>query len=421
MNKPSRNIYNYICYLIMCIGSIIRIIYISFTDCGVRQHDLGYATQLNDGLINPGHLGYIEYIVKFGHLPDFDPFSIFSYYHPPVHHVLAAMAVKSAYALGYKEPLCYEAIQIVTCVYGCLTIFIAYKILKLLTSDTKYIILPLALISFHPGLIYMSGSVNNDMMATLFIFLCVYTTLLWIRSAHKLMYLIMMALSIGIGMIIKLNVIVIAFPMGIVMLLHMINMVKNGQTLHIIKQYLIFLFISMPIGLSWTLRGIIKFHIGPGISSASPESNQYIGSYSLFSRLGLPASSAIKFPFHSENASFCHNIWQILFKTALFTEIWPDNISPAMLLLCQIVYFSSIILAILLSIIALIKAVQRIKNGDNEAGYLLLSGYPAVLISYLLFVIKYPYTCSCDFRYIAVSLLFISTALIPSSLSHQAQ
>ncbi len=395
------------------ISWIIRIIYVLATSVGQRQHDLGYATSLEDGIINPGHLGYVEYIAKFKHLPDFDPFSIFSYYHPPLHHIIAGICVDIAHRLGVPTPQAYEFIQLPTCIYGCLTVYITYRILRLICDNESSILFPLALVALHPGLIYMAGTVNNDMLAALMSFVCVYTTLLWIKSGYKYKNLIYMALSIGIGLISKLNVAVLVFPMGAVMLAVLIKAIRSGNVLTVIKRYITFALIAAPIGLSWSIRNIIRFHSKPGISSASPESNQYLGAYPLNEIIGIPVKSSIDFPFHSENAIYCHNAWSILFKTSLFAEIFPEDISPSLLNFCRILFIAAILLAAICFVLSIIRPVKLIRRGDIDLGLFLLIGYTSVIVTYILFVIKYPYTCSCDFRYVPTALLYAAISLIP--------
>lgn len=401
-------------YIIISISWIIRIVYVLLTSVGVRQHDLGYATSLEDNIINPGHLGYVEYIAKFHHLPDFDPFSIFSYYHPPLHHIIAGICVDIAHRLGVPTPQAYEFIQLPTCIYGCLSVYVAYRILRLLCDNERDILFPLALIALHPGLIYMTGTVNNDMLAALLSFVCVYTTLLWIRGGYEYKHLILMALSIGIGLISKLNVAVLIFPMGAVMLAEFIKEVKSGNVARVIKRYIVFALIAAPIGLSWSIRNILLFHSKPGISSASPESNQYLGGYPLNEIIGFPVKLSIDFPFHSENAIYCHNAWSILFKTSLYAEIFPQEISDAMLIFCRILFVAAIILAAVCFVLSIIGPIILIRRGDTDLGLFLLIGYTSVIVTYILFVIKYPYTCSCDFRYVPTSLLYAAISLIPT-------
>ena len=126
---------------------------------------------------------------------------------------------------------------------------------------------------------------------------------------------------------------------------------------------------------------MIRFHVSPGISSASPESNQYIGAFPLSEIIGLPASASIAFPFHSENASFCHNAWSIMFKTSIFAEIWPENISKSGLLFCQIAFVLTVILGVLLAFMCIVRPLLRIRRGDRQLGVFLLSGFLAVIIT----------------------------------------
>jgi len=403
--------YTYINKIIIAVSFIIRIYYILITTVGDRQHDLGYATSLHDDIVNPGHLGYVEYIAKFHHLPDFDPFSIFSYYHPPLHHVIGAVFVNIAHTLGIEEPATYEAIQLPTLIYSFIFILISYKILKMFDESERYIPLPLALIAFHPGLIYMTGSINNDMMALMFTVLCIYSTLLWIDYGYKFCHLICMALSIGFGLIAKPNVGVMAIPMGIIMLLHMMDEHREHRLKNVIGQYIIFAVISIPIGLSWTVRNIIRFRTKPGIPS--PSMNQYIGDFSLWSNLGLTANLNLSFPFYSPNATYNNNAWVIMFKSALFTEIWPSKLSGIGLFLCQAVYICSIILAFICAYYCILRPIRLIKNGQVKTGVFLLSGFITIIVTFILFVLKYPYVCSCNFRYIGISLLYSGLALIP--------
>lgn len=412
-NNKQNKIYRYINIGTIIVSSIIRLIYIIITPVGTRQHDLGYATRLDDGLINPGHLGYVEYIAKFHHLPDFDPFSIFSYYHPPVHHIIASFFLTGGKALGINEPKLYELIQIPCLIYSILTIIITYYTFKLFSKNEKYIIIPLLFVALNPGLIYMTGSINNDMFATMLAFLAVYLSIKWIVLGYKNRHLFEMALCIGFGMIVKPNVVVLAAPMAIVMLMHFIDEIKAGRLKNCIGKYCIFALLSIPIGLSWTIRNIIRFGVTPGVPASNPL--QYYGDYPLWELLGIPVKSAIAFPFHAEKAAYCHNAWQILIKTMLFTEIWPIDISKPMLLLCQVLYVSSFIIIIALFISSIAHSIIRIKKGDTAVGSFLLSGIITVFITYIMFILKYPSTCSCDFRYVAVSLLFFGISIIPIS------
>ena len=69
-----------------------------------------------------------------------------------------------------------------------------------LTEKAKRFVL--LLFCFHPALVLLSGSVNNDCMSLMFTVMCVYYTILWSRfpTAHNILKL---AVSIALGMLTK--------------------------------------------------------------------------------------------------------------------------------------------------------------------------------------------------------------------------
>ena len=161
----------------------------------------------------------IEYLCKFGHLPDFSPYKLFSYYHPPFHHILSCLFIDLQMLFGAGDRLAFENIQALTLLYSSLCLTVGYGVLKKMKCSNTCMVPAMALLTFHPGMIYMSASVNNDMLSTLLTFTCFYFALCWME--HKsLKNLIFIALSLGFGMITKLNVAVMAFPLAAVFLMH---------------------------------------------------------------------------------------------------------------------------------------------------------------------------------------------------------
>lgn len=389
---------------IILTGILIRLIYIINTSVYERSHDVGAYSSLTDSLVNPGHLGYIEYIAKFGHLPDFDPFSIFSYYHPPLHHILGALVVKVSSFFTDSIDTCFENIQYLVLLFSIVTLIFSYKILKEVCNRSWQLILGLMLITFHPSMILMCGYVNNDMLTVMFETIGIYFTLRWMKT-YSFKFLLLMALSLGLGMCTKISAVVIAFPMGILMLLHLIDEIRDKHIGKCIKQYLVFGFISIGLGLSWTVRNLVFFGTKPGIASATPEDIKYMGGYSIATRLGIPLNWGLDYPFHNEYGSVSDNVWLILFKTSIFGEIRPD-IPDFVILLSRIALVVTVVLGIVLTILTVYVCLREIINGDRKLGIFMFFGWTAVMLTYVAFVIKYPYTCSCDFRYIIISLLF---------------
>ncbi|MCR5501572.1 MAG: glycosyltransferase family 39 protein [Lachnospiraceae bacterium] len=392
-------------------GSLARLVYVLNTSVYERTHDAGYYSSLTDGIVNPGHLGYIEYFAKFGHMPDFDPFSQFSYFHPPVHHFLASLVVRFSVFCGSSVDAAFENVQFLTLFYSVCSMILAYLILKEVPSRESCgasVLLPLFIWCAHPGTVYMAATVNNDMMTVMMEFFVILFFLRWIRTGGR-HYLYLTALFLGLGMLVKISIVILAFPVGLVMLLR-----RKGN----FRPYLVFFFLSVPLGLSFTVRNFLRFHQKPGISSATPDSFLYMGNLPLSVRLGIPSSLGLDYPFHSVYAKDSTNVWVILFKTSLFGEIRPD-VTEVSLFLLRALYLIAIVLGLLFALFSLLmnlKAIlvkQRAGKGRDErdVSIVLLGGYFIFMAAYVAFVIKYPYTCSCDFRYVTATLLFGLTGL----------
>ena len=268
----------------------------------------------------------------------------------------------------------------------------------------------MALITLHPGMIYMSGSINNDMLATMLTFLCFYFALVWIQN-KTLVNLIKIALTLGFGMITKLNTAVMAFPLAAIFLYYLIKEKKAGHLLICIRNYAVFGVITAGIGLSWVLRNLIFYNTNPGVPVLTEESVLYIGRFSYSQIFGIPSDFIIRYPFHTINGKQICNSWLILFRTSIFAEIRPDNLSDALMFSCRLALILTMIFGIIMAIATFITELKELKKGNKELGIFLFTGYTAVIITFIGFIIKYPYTCSCDFRYVVISILFTAITL----------
>ena len=400
-------------FMIILLGVFLRCSYVLLSGLYDRQHDAGAYTGMGTDFINPGHIGYIEYIYKFHKLPDLNPYELFAYYHPPLHHILSCIWLRLNILFGVAEDLAFENLQVLTLLYSCLCMVVTWKILKVLEIRGKGLYIGLAFMAFHPATIVMAGSVNNDMLTILFMCLIILESLKWIRDKN-LAGLIRLSLYIGFGMITKLNSAVLAIPLAILFLKHFVSVIRSKDKpliLKWLKNYCIFAVIVAPIGLSWIVRNLIRFSEKPGVPVPGETSPMYTAPFSLWERLGIPALSDwnFAFPFHPISAKACCNTWVIMYHTSLFAEEYPTDLPDILLVLCQITFLLAVILGIATAV--LLVAVLLHKRTGREDTIFLLTGYVIMLISFAAFVIIYPYTCSSDFRYVAICLVYISIAL----------
>lgn len=407
MKKIKADIY---AYGIIVIGFIARLIYILNTTVYERGHDVGYYQSLTDNSISIGHLGYIEYIAKFGHLPDFDPFDVFIFYHPPLNHIFGAIVVRISTFFGAGIDAAFENVQFLILFYSTITMILAYLILKMIAKETKHILFPLTVFCFHPSLIYMTGSINNDMLSVMFEILAIYLCLKWLED-YKLKYLLLTGLSIGLGMCAKESAAILAFPVGFMMLLRFIEMVKDKKTWQCVKEYIYFGLITVPIGMWWTIRNWVLFRQTPGVPTGDETDIKYLGFHSWWEQFGWPGDWGLDYPFHTIYSKTCSNSWVIMFRTAMFTEMRPD-VEGGTLLALQILFVGSVVFALACAVLTIVVNVLEIKRGNKRRGIFLLSGYISFIILFIAFIIKYQFTCSADFRYIAAILIFASTSLV---------
>ena len=427
-----------IVYAIIFTGMLFRCCYVLLSGLYDRQHDEGVYTGIATSQINPGHIGYIEYIYKFRKLPDFNPYQLFSYYHPPLHYVISGLWLIFLTSLGMPEDLAFENLQTLPLFYSGLFMLFTYRILKKTGAHGKGLYAGLFLVALHPALTIMSGSINNDMLSSLFLACCIDAVLRW-NKEKNLKNLILIALFIGFGMLCKINTVIIAFPTGLLFLLDFVGIIRSKNRHLIIcsiKNYILFGITAGSIGLSWILRNLILFHVKPGISSSTAASVMYTGHYGIWARIGAPAFSDwhFAFPFHPLSGDAIHNIWVIMFQTSLFAEVYPQNLSKFPLMLCQIVYPLAIWTALCSALLFFAAQFKKLKmknqiysntysnlnqtsieKGNRYEALFLSAGYFAFLLSFIAFSLKYPYTCSSDFRYIVICLIYIAIGLADSS------
>ena len=123
-----------------------------------------------------------------------------------------------------------------------------------------------------------------------------------------------------------------------------------------------------------------------------------------------------------------------MFQTSLFAEVYPQNLSKFPLMLCQIVYPLAIWTALCSALLFFAAQFKKLKmknqiysntysnlnqtsieKGNRYEALFLSAGYFAFLLSFIAFSLKYPYTCSSDFRYIVICLIYIAIGLADSS------
>jgi len=98
-----------------------------------------------------------------------------------------------------------------------------------------------------------------------------------------------------------------------------------------------------------------------------------------------------------------------MFQTGLFAEEYPAELSGFWLYAACASFILSLVLALIMFV--LLFKVFLSKENSFENRIYLTSGYVLTLIFYILFQRVYPFTCSADFRYILITLLYVALTI----------
>ena len=399
--------YKRLIIIMAIIGVFLRLIYVCYTPINERQHDEGGGC---------GHLDYINILYMTDKLPDNNDWQ---FYHPPLHHFIASRWLKLADVFGMDYNEAMEQVQLLTCSYSCLIILITYFILKELEIDDKIKLLIMSIISMHPSFIILAGSVNNDMLMTMFIFLDMFFMIKWYKNP-KIKNTLLLALSVALGAITKISSTTIAVPIIYIFLVRFIKDIKDSSEkkkvfLTYLARFSLFGLVSLGIGLSYSIRNLIKFDQSLFYVPYAGD-HTFIGNGSVFERITL---------FSKEwDYIFCRpfddiNVISFLIKSSLFGEYYlpEDKVSNVCVETALLVVNIALIIISMIGLIAIIydkikKIKQHEKNDDKSIIMnMFIIYYFTTMILYFIAVFQMGTRCSMDFRYI-VPTIFLGLMFI---------
>ncbi len=379
---------------ILLLGVMMRTAYVLYTAIWTRQHDvIDFGT-------GEGHAGYIEYIFSNLSLPDGDPRTRWAFFQPPLHHIIAGAWMRFCAHFGLAARQLQENVQLLPLFYvsavTILTFFIARE-LKLKPWGMRIV---LYIVCFHPTLIIMSGSINNDALSLALATLAVYLVILWYKDpSYKLT--VMLALSIGLSMMAKLSGGTVAPAVAAIFILKLIRDKKN--ILKYIPKFLVFGIIVFPLGIWWEVRNMVKFGMPFNYIPAVGEQLNA----GLFARLFDIRTKSVYPCLVANGAGYDeYNVFLGMLKTALFDDAHLGMESKNINLFAVILFITAVILAVL-SLIATI-LVLKDKKGiyDMSFEHKLLFGvlYVSLIISYFSFALGSNNYSAMNFRYIALAI-----------------
>lgn len=383
--------------LILLYGLVMRIGYMMYTGCDVRSHDVGDIT-----VNGYGHAAYLLKLIENGSLPESNQIQL---YQQPFFYLAGSLVSRMVNGLLRENSEYYlvDAAKIVSCFASCMTLLLAERVCKQLALKEKGHVAAMGLIAFLPDLWLTGGRVNCDACNTFFFLLAFYYTYQWYQKPSW-KNILSLAFTYGFGMMNKVSLGVMAAFTASVFLWMLWKAEEKDKLVSLLKKYLVFACISLPLGLWYAVRNAMLF--GQSLTyvlDLKSVPQIYCGNYSLVQRfVTWDIKNLFSTPYADPWSDYNVPVYAI--KTALFGEFTYEICDwiPALLL------FSAVVLAV-----CVMAALYRvIRQGKTNQGMLwVVSVFGICSASYLYFCWKYPYGCSMDFRYVVILGVFAAFLL----------
>ena len=387
--------------LIIIAGFLIRLAYIMTFTIQQKQHDVGSIEKMN------GHLGYIAYFVYQAQLPDFDVRTVYQFYHPPLHHIIADVWVRIQLIFGMNVDNAFENVQILTLFYSTISMILSYKIFRQLGLKGGGMTAACAVAAFCPAFYILGGSINNDMLSITFMLGAILNTLYWYKSRHfgRLMCI---AVCVGCAMMAKLSGWMVAPAIGFVFAYVFFKDRQNIKKY--LWQYAAFLLVCAPLALWWEIRNNLRYDVPISyVLKLSEDSDQYIGNVPVLQRL----FDFRAFQFENAGEQFVrfdgayneYNPLVGIFKTSMFDELFTVKYYPGIAGFDKILLWSAIIIA-LAGFAGMIYTFIFDKKLSFVHKTFLGILYFVFLLFYYIFCLTFPHVCTQNIRY-AVPLIVL--------------
>ena len=386
--------------IIILLGFGLRLTYILYTTVYERQHDNGTLGQVG------GHLGYISsFWNDLFSLPNENAKEIYQYYHPPLHHFTVGVFLNIVKFFGYSDiKEVGECIQYVTLFYSSACMVLMYKLLRVFNISKVPLLLGLSVTAFHPTFLILAGSVNNDMLSILLMLAAALNTVYYYKNSTYA-NIIKIALCVGLAMLSKMSGWMVAPAIAVVFIAVMIK--QKNKRLDIVKQWVVFGVICVPLGLVWSIRCLIKYDMPLGYVMKFDESiAMYLGNkYTFLQRLTDFSSFQFDSVYDQYGWYHCpyyeYNPTIALFKTSMFDEAQysaPIDFWAVSLFLINIV-LALVAVAAMIYVLIIRKSMM---DSIMKVFFTLLYAVPVV--SYYIFCDQYPFTCTMNIRYAVMSI-----------------
>ena len=386
--------------IIILLGFGLRLTYILYTTVYERQHDNGTLGQVG------GHLGYISsFWNDLFSLPKENAKEIYQYYHPPLHHFTVGVFLNILKFFGYSDiKEVGECIQYVPLFYSSACMVLMYKLLRVFNISKVPLLLGLSVTAFHPTFLILAGSVNNDMLSILLMLAAALNTVYYYKNSTYA-NIIKIALCVGLAMLSKMSGWMVAPAIAVVFIAVMIK--QKNKRLDIVKQWVVFGVICVPLGLVWSIRCLIKYDMPLGYVMKFDESiAMYLGNkYTFLQRLTDFSSFQFDSVYDQYGWYHCpyyeYNPTIALFKTSMFDEA---QYSAPLDFWAVSLFLINIVLALVAVAAMIYVLISRKSMMDSIMKVFFTLLYAVPVVSYYIFCDQYPFTCTMNIRYAVMSI-----------------
>lgn len=393
--------YDVIIIAIMAAGIIMRIGYMLYTPCNIRQHDL-WGFDADAG----GHAAYILNLMQYHRLPLSNKLQ---FYQQPFFYIagsLMSFVVNSILNTSSAHELA-DAARTAACTASCLMLPASDALCRECGIGGRGRVISTALVACSPVFYMTAGMLTPDSLSTLLMLLAVLYTIKWSNDCSW-KNTVLLAVIYGLGVMTKVSVGVIALFTAVVFVIRLVKTVKTDakQWKMLMLRYIVFGLISLPLGLWYSVRNYRMFGqpLGYVLDIGGSRSKLYTGDRSIAARIfTFSIDNIMKGPYADVFNDY--NAPAYYLKSSLFGEYRYEvpAIIPAVLLFA----------ALFITFIAVVAVIYQLIHLKNKS----IAYYAVPVVSVLMyasvtyFYMKYPYGCSMDYRYIGLLSVMAGAAL----------
>ena len=391
-----------ICCLIIYAGFIIRLIYIAFSTIYMRQNDVLT-------LEESGHLGYISYVYIFGKPPI--PGAGWEFTQPPLWYYLCAIWLRIGIRITRDFDMLLESLQVLSLIFSAGIMIVCDRIAVELKLSGRARITACIFGAFYPYMIFMSGAVNNDCLATFLSMLTILFAIKWLDSL-KASLLTLTALFFGLSLAAKFSSIVLGPALAAIIV---ITFTKKQRTIRSAAGYMAFAFISSIIGLSWPAYSRIAYGIPFGYINNASE--RHIGDHAVWELLFSFKNQLNHYYLNvvEGDIDYDFNIFTTIIKSGTYGVDNFMSIDPLLRIIGIILLWINIALALYITVMSLARIVRSKESAELKI-FISLTIWVSIVLLYGRAIYS-ALTCNMELRFMLPAfLMMILSAGIPARM-----